>query len=301
MAGNGKKPRIILWLLVILPLWLFVSAGFALLKYFKDEKADAIKEEQRFARSVSSTSIEDDLRKTIEIIGERNTGTPEKLSAMASMIAGTLGPSNTGYDVKSIDGPAGFPIIRVSVTSENRNVSPVWLLTSYDSPAGSPGAEKNASGLTATLAAAQALADFSPARPIHFLFLPHANEVDAPIVETALAVANLIKGAAAPKVILCIEAMGDAEPLILSSRDTTAIPSAEFKGLGKVLGAEVICLGDDFDLASTLFEMDLPAIRLATRPTLLPDEKDDKPPFAPTVAASTGRLVEFIQRLAKSP
>jgi len=298
MDDSGNKSRIVPWLLVILPLWLFVSAGLALVKNFKDEKADAAKEEQRFARSVSSASIADDLRKTIEVIGERNTGTPEKLSAMAAMITGSLGPSNTGYEVKSIKGSAGFPILRVSVPSENKDASPIWLLTSYDSPPGSRGAEKNASGLAATLAAAQALADTKPSHTIHFLFLPHANEPDSPIIETALTAANLIKEAPTPKAIFCIEAMGDAETLILSSRDTTAIPSEEFAGLGKVLGAEVTCLGDDFDLASTLFEMDLPAIRIATRPTLLPAEKDDKIPFAPTVAASAGRLVELIQRLA---
>lgn len=301
MAEAEKKSRIVPWLLVILPLWLLVSAGFALVKYFRDQKVTAAKEERRFARSVSSASITDDLRKIIEAIGERNTSTPDKLSAMASMITGSLGTANIGYNVKTIKGPAEFPILQVSISSENKNAAPIWLLTSYDSPSGSRGAEKNASGLAATMAVAQALADTKPAHPIHFLFLPHANEADAPIVETALSAAKLIREAPTPKAILCIEAMGDTETLILTSRDTPAIPSKEFEGLGKVLGAEVTCLGDDFDLASTLFEMDLPAIRIATRPTLLPDEKDDKIPFAPTVAASAGRLVELIKRLTKSP
>lgn len=286
-------------MLVILPLWLLASAGFALVKYFKDEKADAAMEEQRFARTVSAKSIADDLRKTISVIGERNTGNPGNLSATASMIAGSLGPSNTGYDVKRIKGPAGFPILMVEAKAREAEASPVWLLTSYDSPPGSRGAERNASGLAATLAAAQALADSSPAHPIRILFLPHANELDSPILDTALTVAEIIRTAAEPKAILCIEAMGDAETLILSSRDTTAIPSAEFQGLGKVLGAEVICLGEDFDLASTLFEMGLPAVRVGTRPMLLPEEKDEEIPFAPTVAASAGRLVELVKRLSR--
>jgi hypothetical protein len=93
--------------------------------------------------------------------------------------------------------------------------------------------------------------------------------------------------------------MGDAETLILSSRDTTALPAVEFADLGKILGAEVICLGEDSDLASVLFEMGLPAVRVATRPMLLPDEADDKLPFAPTLAASSGRLIELVRRLAK--
>lgn len=299
MDEAAKKSRIIPWLLLILPLWLIVSGGLAMVKYFKDQKTEAAKEAQRFASSVSSESIADDLRKIVELIGERNTGSPEKLSAVTSMIAGTLGPSNTGYEVKSIEGPAGFPILSIGVASKSMDAAPIWILTSYDSPAGSRGGEKNASGLAATIAAAQALADSTPSRPIHFLFLPHANETDSPILETALSAAKLIRDAPAPKAILCVEAMGDAEPLILSSRDTTAIPGNEFEGLGQVLGAEVTCLGDDFDLASTLFELDLPAIRVSTRPTLLPDEKDDKTPFAPTVAASAGRLVELVKRLAR--
>jgi hypothetical protein len=93
--------------------------------------------------------------------------------------------------------------------------------------------------------------------------------------------------------------MGEAETLILSSRDTEALPTTEFEGLGKILGAEVVCLGDDFDLASKLFEMGLPALRVATRPMLLPDEKDDNLPFAPTVASSTGRLIELVERLSR--
>ncbi len=298
MPDAGKKSRVVPWLLVILPLWLLASGGFALVKFFKDEKAEAAEAGQRFARSVSPESIADDLRKTIEVIGERNTGTPEKLSAMASMISGSLGPSNTGYEVKRIKGPADFPILMVEVASKDMAAAPVWVLTSYDSPPGSRGAERNASGLAATLAAAQALADSSPLHPIRFLFIPHANEPDSPVIETALTVATLIKTAPAAEAILCIEAMGDAETLILSSRDTTAIPDTDFMDLGKALGAEVVCLGDDSDLASILFEMDLPAVRVSTRPMLLPDEADEKTPFAPTVAASAGRLVELVRRLS---
>jgi hypothetical protein len=293
------KPRIWPWLLVILPLWLIASGVFALVKYFDDEKTTKIEADKRFARNVSTESVADDLRKIISVIGERNTAKPDSLSATASMIEGALGPSNTGYSVSSIDGPSDFPILKVSVPSRKGSAAPIWILTSYDSPLGSAGAERNATGLSATLSAAQALADFPPSHPIHFLFLPHANQVDGPTLETADLVAKLIRADAQPRAILCIEAMGDAETLILSSRDTTTLPTVEFSDLGKILGAEIVCLGDDFDLSSTLFEMNLPAIRIATRPMLLPDETDEKTPFAPTLAASAGRLVELIKRLAQ--
>ena len=295
MSTSKKSPLIII-LLVVLPVWLIASGAFALVKYFQNEKAEARAAEQRFSQSVSSERIADDLRKIVEIIGERNTSSPKKLAATASMIQGTLGISNTGYDVNIIKSPTDFPIIQVTVPSEKSNASPVWILTSYDSPLGSRGAEKNASGLAATLAAAQALADATPSRPIRFLFLPHVNEPDAPVLETALIVSKHIGENHAA--ILCVEAMASAETLILTSRDTEATPEEEFEGLGKILGAEVTCLGDDFDLASTLFETGLPAIRIATRPTLLPDEKDEKIPFAPTLAASTGRLIDLIEKLS---
>ena len=299
--ASVKRFRFVPWLLILLPTWLIVSGGLALVKYFKDEKIAEAEAGKRFSRTVSIDLIADDLRKIVIVIGERNTTQADHLAATASMIQGLLGPSNTGYKVKLIEGPAGFPILKATVPAKDKDSAPIWIISSYDSPLGSRGAEKNATGLTATLAAAQALANSSPARPIHFLFLPHANELESPLIETALIAKSLINASPDPKAILCIEAMGDAETLILSSRDSTVLPTVEFKGLGQILGAEVTCLGDDFDLASTLFEMDLPAIRVATRPTLLPDENDDKLPFAPTLAASTGRLIELIRRLTKSP
>lgn len=294
-----SKSRIFPWLLVILPLWLIVSAVVFLVQYFKNEEAEKTEAEQRFAKSVSAESIADDLRKIISVIGERNTSKPNQLSATASTIEGSLGPSNTGYQIEKITGSLKFPILKATIPSSEPSAEPIWILTSYDSPNNSLGAEKNASGLVATLTTAQALADFPTPRPIHFLFIPHANEDDAPILETVTIISNLIK-TNKPLAILCVEAMSDAETLILSSRDTTALPSVDYEDLGKIVGAEVICLGEDFDLASTLVEMGHPAIRVSTRPLLLPNEADNKVPFAPTLAASTGRFIELVRRLSKS-
>ncbi|MFN9512162.1 MAG: hypothetical protein ACK57Z_04230 [Akkermansiaceae bacterium] len=293
-----SKSRILPWLLVILPLWLIVSAAVFLVQYFKNEASDKSLAEQRFAKSVSAESIADDLRKIISVIGERNTSKPDQLSATASMIEGSLGPSNIGYQIEKITGSLNFPILKVTIPSSGPSAEPIWILTSYDSPKNSRGAEKNASGLVATLATAQALADFSTPRPIHFLFIPHANEDNSPILETVTIISNLIKPNK-PKAILCVEAMSDAETLTLSSRDTTLLPSVDYEDLGKIVGAEVICLGEDFDLASTLVEMGHPTIRISTRPMLLPDEADNKLPFAPTLAASTGRFIELVRRLSK--
>lgn len=286
--------------LVVLPLWLIVSAAAGIWLLFRHEAKEAEKETARFAKSVSEPALADDLRKIIDVVGERH-GSSETAAAnlgrVVSMIEGSLGPSNIGYNVIRHRGPTQWPLLQVTIRGTS-DQEPVWIITSCDSRAGSRGSEANATGLAATLAAARALASDKPTKPIHFIFLPHANDSDSPVVETATVFAKLALSPK-PSSILVVEAMGGGQELWLTSRDTTARPLDFISGLGKVVGAEVACLGEDSDLASVLFEMGLPAVRVATRPILLPDEKDDNEPFAPTVATSSGRLVELIRRLSK--
>lgn len=296
-----RRPKWVTVLLVVLPLWLIASGAVAVWFSFHRDKKQVEEEQQRFAQSVSVPMIADDLRKLVDIIGERN-GSSEtavnNLTRTASMIEGLLGPGNTGYAVQRERGPAEWPLIHVTLRGKNAGQPAVWVVTSYDSRPGSPGVEANATGLAATLAAAQALARDTPAVSVHFVFLPHANDPESPLLETA---AKFHEMAATPKAVLCVEAMGASEELWLSSRDTDAAPLALVDGLGTVRGAEVVCLGDDTDLASVFFEMGLPAVRVSTRPMLTADEPDDQQPNAVTVAASAGRLVELIRRCAAAP
>ena len=125
---ENRKFRLLPWLLVLLPLWLIASGAFALVQYFKSEESSKIEAEMRFAKSVSAESIADDLKKIISVIGERNTSKPEKLSAIASMIEGTLGPSNTGYEVRQINGPSDFPILEVTIPSLKKSAGPIWII-----------------------------------------------------------------------------------------------------------------------------------------------------------------------------
>ena len=296
-----QRSRWVTLSLVLLPLWLVASGGGALWYYFHREKKQALVEQERFSQAVSTPLIADDLRKIVEVIGERNASSETaaaNLSRTAAMIEGLLGPSNTGYAVRKTKGPADWPILQVTLTGKTSAAPPVWVITSYDSRAGSRGAEANATGLAATLAAAQALARDKPNAPVHFIFLPHANDPESPVVETAAKFLELAKLAGPPKAILCVEAMGAGEPLWLTSRDVSAAPLALVAGLGAVYGSEVVCLGDDSDLASILFEMNLPAVQVATRPLVTATEQDERLPFAPTVVASAGRLIELIRRCA---
>ena len=291
-----KRSRWVTLLLVLLPIWLIASGAGALWYYYYREKQEALVEQERFARAVSTPMLADDLRKISEVIGERNLSEPANLSRVAAMIEGLLGPANTGYAVRKNRGPLEWPLFQITLNGLNPAAPAVWVVTTYDSPAGSRGAEANATGLAATIAAAQALAGDRPAVPVHFVFLPHANHAESPVLETAVKFRELVKSAGTPAAILCVEAMGAGEPLWLSSRDTAAAPLGKVSGLGKVYGAEVICLGEDTDLASVLFEMNLPAVRVSTRAVVAVGEKDDRLPFAPTVAASTGRLIDLIRR-----
>lgn len=296
-----KRPKWLPWLLAVLPLWLLASAGFAVWYYHFREKEAAFEDQQRYVKSVSSKIIEDDLRKFETIIGERN-GASEKaaksLKSAATMIEGTLGPGNTGYEVIRIAGPADWPLLQVSIHGKNPTQAPVWVLATYDSKPGSPGIEANATGVCATLAAAQAIAGDCPQSPIRFLFVPHGNDPESPILDVVSKAAEMTKEA---KAVLVVEAMGGGEDLWLSSREALALPLRQIDGLGSVRGAEVVCLGDDADFASLMFETGVPAVRVATRAQLLPEDPDDQAAQASVVAASAGRLVELIRRCAALP
>jgi hypothetical protein len=299
MTAPKARGRWVSVLLIILPVWLIGSASVGIWLYLRHEKAKDQIEQARFAQRISTPELADDLRKIVDVIGERNVSSATaaaNLTRIAAMIDGLLGPGNTGYAVKREKGPADWPLIHVTLRGKSEE-TPVWIVTSYDSPAGSKGGESNASGVAATLAAAQAIALEKPENSVHFIFLPHANDHESPVIDSALVLRNLVRQST-PKAVLCVEAMGGGETLWLTSRDTTALALQKIDGLGKVVGAEVACLGEDSDLASVLIELDLPAVRVATRAILTPGEKDDRQPFPPTVAASTGRLVELIQRLA---
>jgi hypothetical protein len=296
----ASRPRWVVILLVVLPLWLFVSAGGAVWYFLHREKKAAAMEQQRFSRAVSAAALEDDVRKLVNLVGERNTtseSAAKNLTRAASMIEGALGPSNIGYAVTRTPGPAEWPLLHVRIRGKNTDEPAVWVVCAYDSRQGRLGAEANATGVAAIMAAAQALAGETPERNIHFAFLPHWNDPASLGLETARKFAEL---AGKPSAVLCVESMGAGAELWLSSRDAAAAPLSKTTGLGSVKGAEVICAGGDSGLSDKLFEIGLPAVRVATRPLVGEDEPDAALPAATTLAASSGRLVELVRRCANT-
>ena len=247
--------------------------------------------------------VGDDLRKITTLIGERHTlgeGPAKNLTRAASWIEGLLGPSNTGYVIAKKQGPLQWPILVAKLPGKDPDKSAVWIISAYDSRAGSNGIEANATGLVASIAAARALAGSEVNSNIHFAFLPHFNHLESPRTETAALLKNLIAESGLPKAVLCIEAMGTQAALQASSRDATLLANLPLHDLATAVEPDPTCLDDDKDLASVLFEMGLPAARIATRPPLTNEERDDPMPTEATVAQSAIHLTELIKRCVNS-
>ncbi|MCW1913670.1 hypothetical protein OJ996_08790 [Luteolibacter sp. GHJ8] len=299
-SAPRRNPRIAL-LLWILPLWLVVSAGFSIWFYFRKQASDAQVEQIRFATAVNDADLKGDVDKFLGFVGQRHPGSPQGLNRAAAMIEGSLGPANAGYKVERLRGPtleAGqWPLLLVTLRGREEELPPLWIVVGYDGRPGSLGAEANASGVASAMAAAHALADAHPKRAVVFAFIPHAYDSDSPLADTFAILKQRIGSASS---VLVVEAMGAGEKLMVSSRDAENPALRLVDGLGEVAGAETICMEDDFDLSSALFEMNLPAVRVATRPVVRADEADDTAPDSAKHAAATRALVSLIEKLSDS-
>ncbi len=56
-----------------------------------------------------------------------------------------------------------------------------------------------------------------------------------------------------------------AAHLARGGRKVTLLEKHDFESVGAIEGGEFICLAEDFDPTSMLFEMGLPAVRISTR------------------------------------
>jgi hypothetical protein len=294
-----RRIALLLWLV---PLGLVFTSGLGLWMYFKGKTAADQVEQARFTTAIKADLLHDDMGKMLGFVGERHVSNPagvQGLNRAAAMIEGSLGPSNAGYKVESISGPEvgenRWPILIATLRGSDAKAAPLWLVAPYDSRPGSTGAEANASGVVSVMAAAHALANTSPKRAVHFAFVPHAYDAEAPVMEAQSQLAQRIGKASA---VLVVESMGAAEKLMVSSRDTGNVALKQVSELGEVVGAEAICLEDDFDLSATLFELELPAARVSTRRVVKMDEADDAAPKPEVHAAATRSLVTLIERLS---
>lgn len=299
-----RRDRRVTLLLWMLPLWLVISSGVGMWMYFRKQAAAAHEEQMKFATQLSKEGLQDDMAKLLGFVGERHCASEtgaQGLNRAAAMIEGSLGSGNAGYTVEKIrtpETPMGtWPLLVATLRGKNDKVDPLWVIAAYDARPGSPGAEANASGVASLMAAANALAGESPQRTVSFAFVPHAYDAEAPLMETFEVLRGRI-GAASE--VLVVESMGASKQLLVSSRDAENRALRQVSGIGEVVGAESICLEDDFDLSSVLFETGLPAVRVGTRPVVKMDEEDSGSPDPAIHAGSTGAFVTLIRRLSDS-
>jgi hypothetical protein len=294
--------RRIAFLLWMVPLGLVFTSGAGLWLHFKGKAAAEQAEQVRFTTAINAELLRDDMGKMLNFVGERHASSAagvQGLNRAAAMIEGSLGPANAGYKIESISGPEvgenRWPILIATLRGSDQGGAPLWIVAPYDSRPGSPGAEANASGIVSVMASAHALANSSPKRTIHFAFVPHAYDAESPVMEAQSQLAQRIGKAGT---VVVVEAMGAAEELMVSSRDAGNAALLQVSALGEVVGAEAICLEDDFDLSSILFELGLPAARVSTRPVVKGGEADHLAPDAAVHAASTRALLTLIERLS---
>lgn len=303
MSPQSGRPKWLTLVLVLAPLWLIISAGIAIHHRVTSEASEKKRPRNQFSRSIIASEIGDDLRKITTLIGERHPsgeGPAKNLTRSASWIEGLLGPSNTGYVIEKKQAPLQWPILVAKLPGKDPEKAAIWIISTYDSRAGSNGIEANATGLVASIAAARALAGSEVNSNIHFAFLPHFNHLESPRTETAALLKNLIAENGPPKAVLCVDAMGAQAALQATSRDATLLANLPLHDLATAVEADPACLDDDKDLASVLFEMGLPAARIATRPPLASDEPDDQMPAEATIAQSAIYLTELIKRCVNS-
>lgn len=300
------KPSRAKWLtiaLCLLPLWLIISAFFAVRHRVKSDATEDQRNRKQFSHAITASELRDDLNKLTTWIGERHQaaeGPAKNLTRTAAWIEGLLGPTNAGYLITKKQGPIEWPILTAKLAGKDPKKPAVWLVTTYDSAAGTQGIEANATGLIATLATARALAGSEPTAEIRFVFLPHFNHPDSPKIEIAALLKNLISESTPPMALLCIEAMGTHPKLLVNSRDATLLAKLPLHDLATREEPDPACLEEDKDLASLLFEIGLPAARIATRPPLANDESDTQIPSESTLAESAANLTELTRRCANS-
>jgi Zn-dependent M28 family amino/carboxypeptidase len=124
--------------------------------------------------NADQTALRDELRRHVEKlageIGERNVFAPKKLNAAVAYIEGSL--ARAGHEVSRQSFTAsGEPChnLEIEIPGATRRDEIVLIGAHYDSVAGSPGADDNASGAAALLVLAKSPALQTPARTVRFV------------------------------------------------------------------------------------------------------------------------------------
>jgi Zn-dependent M28 family amino/carboxypeptidase len=120
--------------------------------------------------SVSALALEDHVRKLAEEIGERHVGRPHSLAAARDYINDRWQAEGHAVEVQTYEAE-GIPCANLSVILPGTRWPDQIVLVGahYDTVPGSPGADDNASGVSALLELGRRLAVYRPARTIRLV------------------------------------------------------------------------------------------------------------------------------------
>lgn len=279
------------WLVVclsLIPLWLALSAGVAVWWALRSDDKEEEERNQRFAMEMSVERIAEDMRKLVEVIGPRDAEHPEALMRAAAMIDGTLGPSNTGYQIQRIPGPGEAPIIRANLTGKNKSAAPYWVIASYDASTDDEFLSSQSSSVTALIAIAQAMARDEPECGISFLFYPVGHDPKSrgdEVTKSLLAVSE------PPKAVFYLGWMqAGGQLMAISPLDDESLEVKALQGIGIHV--------KDAAMVKTALEIQncgLPTYFVIS--TTSTESKSD--PSAANIAICAGKLVEWLRRAAR--
>ena len=160
-----------------LPIGLIISGIAAMFIYFRiDSVRDDAEQRVLVSRALNEADLRAHVRTLSSGIGPRHAGAPETLSSAQKYIQSTLGPANLGFKVSrhefEVEGRTCYNLQIDLPGAPGPRASEIVLVTAnYDSVAGSPGANNNASGVAALMGLAQSFGGSASARSLRLLAL----------------------------------------------------------------------------------------------------------------------------------
>lgn len=239
---NNAKPRWVILVLTLMPVWFIASGAIGLWMYFDKEKEKNSQPSSVGAFQASEKSMADDFRKMCDVIGARNqSSAPEGLLRAAVMIEGGMGPSNAGFEVRKYQGLAAVenaqPFLHIRLAGEDdKSARRIWVLVPYDAPAhpDTPRGAVAASSLTVAMAAAQTMSQQRFDHPPNFLFMPSIYGESAEGTATLQRVQTIIGAPAAVEQIIFVGNMlhaGNLEARANERSPLRQLTSQQLKGI----------------------------------------------------------------------
>lgn len=300
MSQETKKFSWAKCFLIVFPTWLLVSGGVGLYLHFQAEKKAKEERVHAFQKKIDPQRMADDFRKFTEVIGARHHDSPEGvqgLKSMASMIEGSLGPSNMGYEVTKIPGVEingnTLPLLTADVLRRQTNQE-TWLLVPYDSDPTLPRGSETASAVAVGFAVAQELIGQPLRHNVRFLFFPGAYLEEDKRLELLAKMQRLIALDEKASQVLVLGSMLHQGSLHVLCRDSE-LPIAQVspKLLTEAESGD-ICLNEDGETSTILYEIGLPAALLYSK-----SEEIDQPEIIDSIKVPATQLAAHADTVVK--